>query len=138
MDSGKENLHGMRKPAWEVDVMGKLSPELKVARITAIVLACCWLSYSVWLVVKGWGAALPQDFHITDYKIQQAIAWSVWTIATPIWFLFEYYLFNKFEQKNPYNSPKAVEEFKHNQELAGKCWLAVAAVFLALYFGRRP
>lgn len=116
--------------------MRRLPRPLKVARITAVVLACCWLSYSVWLVVRGWGASLPHDFHITNYKIQQAIAWSVWTIATPVWFLFEYYLFNKFNNCDSDDLPKAVEEFKHNQELAGKCWLAVAAVFLALYFGR--
>lgn len=109
------------------------SERLPIARITAVVLACCWLSYSLWLVVKGWGASFPCDFQITNYKIQQAIAWSVWTIATPVWFLFEYDLFNK-----RYPDPPAalLEKLKYNQDLTGKCWLAVAAVLLAFYFGR--
>ncbi len=113
--------------------LSKPSNELTIARITALLLACCWLSYSLWLVVKVWSADPQHDIDIAKYKIQQAIAWSVWTIATPVWFLFEYYLFNK---KNP-NPPKGLlQRFKYNQTLAGKCWLAVAAVFLALYFGR--
>jgi hypothetical protein len=107
------------------------SKQLTIARITAFVLACCWFFYSLWLVVKVWGTDPQHEVHI--YKIQQAIAWGVWTIATPVWFLFEYYLFNR---ENP-NPPKGlVQRFKYNQTLAGKCWLAVAAVFLALFFGR--
>ncbi|SRR5260370_40278081 len=105
---------------------------LTVARILAFVLACCWFSYSLWLVVKGWDACFPREFHISDCKIQQAIAWSVWTIATPVWFLLEYYL---FDTSYPVPPPGLLEKFKHNQDLAGKCWLAVAGVLLALYFG---
>jgi hypothetical protein len=106
---------------------------LNIARITAFILACGVLSYSVLLVGKGWGLCFSHDFRITDYKVQQAIVWSVWTIATPLWFLFEYYLFNKSYPDPP---DSLLKRFKNNQELASKCWLAVAAVLLALYFGR--
>jgi hypothetical protein len=108
-------------------------PRLKLIRISAVVLATCWFSYSLWLVVKGWCLPFPNEFHVANYKIQQAIAWSVWTIAAPVWFLFEYYIFNQSESKA---TPELLEKFKNNQDLAGKCWVAVAAVLLALYFGR--
>jgi hypothetical protein len=115
-------------------VVAKIAPyAFVVARIVAVLLAVYWFIHSVRLVKAGWGMCFPDHFNCKDPKIEQAIAWSVWTIATPMWFLFEYTLFN-LAYPNP---PKELlEKFKYNQDLAGKLWLAVAAVLLALYFGR--
>ena len=111
---------------------GVAKNRLIVARIVAVIMAFGWLLYSVRLVRTGWDTPFPHEFELSDQKIQQAIAWSVWTIATPLWFLFEYYLFNMAYPVPPQGE---LDKFKHNQQLSGKCWLAVAAILLALYFG---
>ena len=107
--------------------------ELRIACVTAVVLAGCWFIWSVWLVYQGWGAHIPERFELCNPKILQAIAWSVWTIVAPLWFLLEYELFNR-AYPNPPDGELA--KLKYNQDLAAKLWVAVVAVFLALYLGR--
>jgi hypothetical protein len=41
-----------------------------------------------------------------------------------------------FKLTYPHPVDGQLERFKYNQDLTSKCWLAVTAVFLALFFGK--
>ena len=116
------------KPCFSKD---KAKTLLIIVRVVAVVGAFCWLGHSACLVKTGWGVPLPQQFVRGNVKVPQAMAWTVWTVLAPLWFLLENSIFNYTGA-----SKTEREQFKYSQDLAAKVWIAVAAVLLVLYFGK--
>jgi hypothetical protein len=53
-----------------------------------------------------------------------------WALGVPIWFAIEHWFIYR-----KYGRPEAFDQFKHQQELISRVWLAAIAVLTALFFG---
>lgn len=116
-------------------ILASARPTLERARGVACCLAGTWFAACVALGAIEWniGIFLGQ-FVSSNMDLLKKLAMAVWTIAPPLFFLYEHYLFGVH---NPAAPPETTERFRRGQDLAGKVWIAVAAVLLALFFGSR-
>jgi GNAT superfamily N-acetyltransferase len=113
------------------DVGAGLTKARYIAAATALLL----LVLSIFLVLVGPLKPLPGSLGWANSKVLQVIFWLTWSVLPPVWFLFENSL---FWREIPAPDQALVDRFKHNQDLASKLWIAIAAAFLLLYFDSKP
>lgn len=66
-----------------------------------------------------------------DHYVKTKFAlWSIWTVGTPVYCLYEFCCMYRGESQCKF------EVYKHAQELATKIWLAVATVLGVLFSGK--
>src|ERR1700730_6015965 len=101
-------------------------------RAVASVVILSISAYSFYLACRGWNASWsnPGDVHV---KICQVVAWCLWTILPPSYFLFEYWIFTNAYPPTQ-DSVLLLDRLKNSQDLASKVWLAIATVLFVLYF----
>ena len=63
-------------------------------------------------------------------EIAQAIILAGWVLVPPIWFCAQYFWDKPVSQET-------LDQYKYEQELASKVWLAVVSVLAFLYFGSK-
>jgi hypothetical protein len=86
------------------------------------------LFLSLCFAPAGWG----KKIECGGVKVFQAIVLGAWILGPPLWFWYEYIFL--FRDAYPDAKKENLEEFKYQQDVSSKIWLAAVSVLLILYF----
>jgi hypothetical protein len=113
--------------------MNKWPERISKARIAAATIAFLFSIASFIFAYTSWHDTWKCEPY---FKGAQVVIWCIWTIAPPVYFIFEYGMFTNAYPPIPDNkqTPLLFERLKTGQDIASKVWLAIATVLLVLYF----